>query len=115
MPEPLIKDASTVLEAFFALLIKKDHNGMFKMFSPSGALTDLEGNSLRAGQINGFFRDWPPRSMLIKIGKHQINGQSALSSLTLTGGGFSKPADAKFHFLFDEKYFIKSLRIQIGG
>lgn len=112
--QPLIKDASTVLEAFFAAMLKKDNAALLKMFSPAGTLTDLESNTLRAGQINAFFRDWPPRSMNVKVGKQVVNGQSAEVTLTVMGGGFAKPTDAKFSFLFEDKFLIKSLRIRIG-
>ena len=112
--QPLIKDTGSVLEQFFAAMTKKDNAAILKMFHPSGTVTDLESNTLRAGQINAFFRDWPPRSMLVKVGRQQITGQSAEVTLNVMGGGFSKPTDAKLSFLFDEKFLIKSLRIRIG-
>lgn len=113
--QPLIKDASTVLEGFFSAMLKKDNAAILKMFAPSGTLTDLEQNTLRGPMINSFFRDWPPRNMNVKIGRQVVNGQSAEVTLNVMGGGFSKPTDAKFNFLFDEKFLIKSLRIRIGS
>ena len=110
-----IQDMGTVLSAFFAALPKKDHQAIFKMFAPDAFVSDFEQNSHRAASINAFFRDWPPRTMTIKVDRQQITDRTAIVGVTLTGGAFVKPQPARFTIMCNDKWLIRSLKMEIGG
>src|SRR5205814_2240093 len=107
-------DINTVIAEFMALLPKRDHQAIFKLFAPDGAVTDFELNTHRAGALNGFFREWPPRTMIVKLEKQQIVDQMATLSVTLTGGGFVKPTPAKLMMMVNDKFQIRLLRMDLG-
>lgn len=107
-------DLNMVISEFMALLPKRDHQALFKLFAPDGSVTDFEQNNHRAGALQGFFREWPPRTMLIKLEKAQIVDSMATLSITLTGGGFVKPTPAKLTMMVNDKFLIRSLRMDLN-
>jgi hypothetical protein len=108
------QDMNTVIAAFMAALPKRDHQAIFKMFAPDGSVTDFEQNAHRAASLQGFFRDWPPRTMMVKLDKQQIVDRMATITITLTGGGFVKPTPAKLTMMCNDKWLIRSLRMDLG-
>ena len=110
-----IQDMGSVLAAFFEKIPKKDHQGIFKMFAPDAFVTDFEDNTHRTASINNFFRDWPPRTMTLKVEKQQIVDRMATVSVVLTGGAFVKPQPAKLIISCNDKWQIRTLKMTIGG
>ena len=109
----LPKDMTTVVNEFFQFLAKKDHGALFKLFAPDGVLTDFESNGHRAAAIEGFVREWP-RTLTIKTGRIQLAGQTALVQFTLTGGGFTKPTEARARMAANDKYQLTSVRLELA-
>ena len=108
------KDMNTVLTAFFEALAKRDRAAVFKMFAAEATLTDFEGSVRRAIAIEGFFKDWPPPTMQVKVGKQTVSGSSANVTLELVGGGFNKPAEALATFQTNERWLIRFLRLELA-
>lgn len=109
------QDMSQIITSFMALLDKKDNNAIFKMFAPDAHVQDFEASQHRGAGILGFFRDWPPRSMNIKVDKQMINDRMAIISLTLMGGGFAKPTPAKITMSVNDKWLFKLMKFELGG
>ncbi|MBI4865035.1 MAG: hypothetical protein HY815_32970 [Candidatus Riflebacteria bacterium] len=107
------RTVDNVLNDFFTALKKKDDGAIFKLFAQDGMLIDFEGTPHRTGALRAFFRDWPPPSMQVRIEKQQPGTQSAVVTLSLLGGAFSRVTQARATFTLNEKLLIFMLKFEL--